>query len=102
MTGTQHPGSLSQIEAMERHKKSGKGGFQMPDEMTSRERPNFTTELRNAEVFEGKSVHFEAKLTPQSDPNMKVEWFFNGRPLQQGTVKIHLILICDFLMCSQT
>ena len=33
------------------------------------------------ETNAGKNAHFEATLTPVSDPNMRVEWFMNGRPL---------------------
>lgn len=42
-------------------------------------------DLRNSEVFEGKPAHFEGKLTPSGDPNLKIEWFFNGKPLQSGS-----------------
>ena len=36
-------------------------------------------------VAEGQNIHFEAKLEPVGDPHMKVEWFFNGRPLTIGS-----------------
>ena len=28
-----------------------------------------------------EQTKFECQLAPVGDPNMKVEWFFNGRPL---------------------
>ncbi len=65
--------------------------------MASREKPNFATELRNVEVFEGKGVHLEAKLTPQSDPNLRVDWFHNGRPLQMGKIFFGTLNSAQFL-----
>ena len=32
--------------------------------------------------MEGSPAHFEAKLTPLGDPNLKVEWYKNGQPVQ--------------------
>lgn len=84
MTGTAHPGSLNQIEALEQKKAIGAPGHGLPDESISRERPNFANELRNSEVYEGRAVHFESKLTPITDPNLRIEWLHNGKPLQTG------------------
>ena len=36
-------------------------------------------------VCDGKNIHLEARLEPIGDPTMKVEWFFNGRPLTIGS-----------------
>ena len=48
--------------------------------------PVFTMPLQDApKVSEGQNIHFEAKLEPVGDPNMKVEWFFNGKPLTIGS-----------------
>ncbi|GMT09920.1 hypothetical protein PFISCL1PPCAC_1217, partial [Pristionchus fissidentatus] len=43
--------------------------------------PNFLTDLRSQELFEGSNLHLEAKLVPINDPSLKVEWFLNGKPL---------------------
>ena len=32
-------------------------------------------------------MHFEAKLTPQRDPNLKVEWYKDQQPLQMGELQ---------------
>lgn len=82
LTTTQHPNSVQQIHALE-HRRGAASDYAQ-DEMTSRMKPNFVSDLRNVEVLEGKPAHFEAKLAPVNDPNIKVEWFFNGRPLQMG------------------
>ena len=48
--------------------------------------PKFTTQLQDLpKIAEGQNIHFEAKLEPVGDPNMKVEWFFNGKPLTMGS-----------------
>lgn len=32
-------------------------------------------------LTEGQRAYFEAKVNPASDPNMRVEWFVDGKPL---------------------
>ena len=38
----------------------------------------------SSEYQEGQSCHLEARLTPIEDPNLKVEWFKDGKPLPTG------------------
>ena len=40
---------------------------------------------------EGQHAHFECKLEPVTDSNLKVEWYKNGRPITVGKCSI---LIC--------
>ena len=48
--------------------------------------PVFVQKLQDIPpVQEGQNVHFEAKLEPVGDPNMKVEWLLNGKPLTVGS-----------------
>lgn len=55
------------------------------EEIEINERPKFTSPLVGPDsLVEAKSAHFETRLEPMSDPTMKVEWFFNGRPLTTG------------------
>ena len=48
--------------------------------------PKFITAFTQSstEMGEGQSTHMEAKLTPIEDPNLKVEWFKDGKPLPTG------------------
>jgi len=47
--------------------------------------PQFTTPLRNVEgVPEQGHVHMECRLQPVNDPNLRVEWFVNSKPIPQG------------------
>ena len=48
------------------------------------EPPNFHSDLRSLEVFDGHNVHLEAKLTPINDPDLVIEWFLNGDPVKKG------------------
>ena len=56
------------------------------EEVSASGPPVFKTTLVDPEpVSEGKNIHLEARLEPIGDPSMKVEWFFNGRPLTIGS-----------------
>ncbi|VDN06754.1 unnamed protein product [Thelazia callipaeda] len=48
------------------------------------EMPNFHTELRSMEVFDGQRVHLEARFSPADDPNIKILWLFNGEYLKSS------------------
>uniref|UniRef100_A0A914H0K8 Ig-like domain-containing protein n=1 Tax=Globodera rostochiensis TaxID=31243 RepID=A0A914H0K8_GLORO len=49
-----------------------------------KDRPNFHMELRSQELFVGQPLRLETKLTPISDPSMKVAFFLNGTPVQSN------------------
>merc|ERR1712106_971571 len=56
------------------------------EEVAAHGPPVFKTTLVSPEpVTDGKNIHLEARLEPIGDPSMKVEWFFNGRPLTIGS-----------------
>lgn len=78
---TQHEGALEKIHYLENDSRYRR---KTDDEQFVAEKPQFGRPLRNAMVEEGKPVHLEATLTPVNDPTMRVEWYCNGRPIQQG------------------
>lgn len=44
--------------------------------------PRFVTQIQDqTTLVEMQTTKFECQLAPVGDPNMKVEWFFNGKPL---------------------
>ena len=44
--------------------------------------PRFVTQISDSvELKEMEGAKFECQLAPVGDPNMKIEWFFNGKPL---------------------
>ncbi len=61
---------------------------ELQEEVTS-QAPVFTSSPKSVEVKEGQKVHFEARIIPVSDPTLKVEWFLNGQPIKQGSLKIN-------------
>lgn len=72
---------MAKIQRLEQ-KVSGKAA----EEQVVIEKPNFGRALRNQDkLVEGQAVHMEATLTPVNDPTMKVEWFFNGKPIPSGS-----------------
>ncbi|XP_055379031.1 titin isoform X2 [Condylostylus longicornis] len=76
---TQHPQSLEQIQQLEDYSK-----YQRHEsvEESCNQRPVFIKPLKDlGEVEEGRNAHFEAQLTPVSDPTMRVEWYKDGRPI---------------------
>uniref|UniRef100_A0A914RLV6 Ig-like domain-containing protein n=1 Tax=Parascaris equorum TaxID=6256 RepID=A0A914RLV6_PAREQ len=51
--------------------------------------PNFHTDLRSMEVFDGQNVRLETKLTPVNDPKLSIVWLHNGIPVvASGRVKM--------------
>lgn len=48
------------------------------------DRPNFHSEPRSQEIFEGQPLYLESKLTPINDPNLKTEFYLNGNPIQSS------------------
>lgn len=49
------------------------------------EAPRFTVPLENInDLREGENAHLEARLTPTDDPDLRVEWFKNGKTLKAG------------------
>lgn len=56
--------------------------------------PVFTVPLSNVDSLrEGENVHFEARVVPTDDPKLKIEWFWNGKPLKVGS---RFRTFCDF------
>jgi hypothetical protein len=60
------------------------------------DRPNFHSELRSQELFEGQPIYLESKLTPLNDPNLKVQVYLNGNEIKGSKFvfawnRLHLI-----------
>lgn len=51
-------------------------------DVEKRQPPRFVTQIQSVtDLVEMQATKFECQLAPVGDPNMKVEWFFNGKPL---------------------
>lgn len=76
---SQHPSSLQQIQHLEDYSKYQR---QESVDESINQKPIFIRPLLNlGELEEGRNAHFEAQLTPVSDPTMRVEWYKDGRPI---------------------
>lgn len=79
---TQHEGALHKLRQLE---DSSKYQRREEEEITITQAPIFTTKLNGpAEIFEGQSAHYECRIEPYLDTNLKVEWLHNGKPLTTG------------------
>ena len=84
---TQHPEGLERIQYLEDASKYKRREF--VDEVVNI-KPKFITHPKNQEnLREGQHAHFECKLEPVTDSNLKVEWYKNGRPVTIGKFPIH-------------
>ncbi|CAG0878668.1 unnamed protein product [Darwinula stevensoni] len=80
-TDTVHEGAMQQI----RHLEDANRYIPPPPDEFVTQPPVFTQPLHNLELNENQSAHFECRLIPVGDSNLKVEWFKNGIPIQQGS-----------------
>ncbi|KAG0723053.1 Titin [Chionoecetes opilio] len=53
-------------------------------EETTSQAPVFTSPIRDQKLAENAPLHFEARLIPVGDPDLKVEWFKNNIPIQHA------------------
>ena len=60
-------------------------GRTQEEEDTTAQAPVFTSSPKSVDLREGQKAHFEARIIPVSDPTLKIEWFFNGQPIKQGS-----------------
>ncbi|MFH4979231.1 hypothetical protein AB6A40_005940, partial [Gnathostoma spinigerum] len=51
--------------------------------------PKFVKPMESVERIEGQPAHFETRVTPITDPKMRITWFKDGAPLANGN-RFHL------------
>jgi len=42
-------------------------------------------------LAESKPLHLEAQVEPKDDPNLKIEWYFNGKVLDLGKIEFTML-----------
>ncbi len=87
-TTTMHAKTLEATQKFEMKSTSTMSTMMQGQELTvSKSKPVFVTPLKDppSDVLEGQNIHLEARLEPIGDPNLKVEWFCNNRPLTIGS-----------------
>jgi titin len=77
---TQHPEGMRKIQALETVREP------KPEESEKVfEKPIFTQVLTGpSELWEGQHAHFECRVVPVGDPNLRFEWYVNGVELKMG------------------
>lgn len=79
---SQHPAGLEKIQYLEDSSRYRRN--ELIDEVVNI-RPRFLTRPKNLDnMKEGQHAHFECKLEPVTDSNLKVEWYKDGRPIIVG------------------
>ena len=78
--------SMNQLEAIEqRSAVSQSHKLAWEEDVEQFTAPKFVASPRNLDnLVEGQNAHFEAKIEPLADPNLRVEWFKDGRPVTIG------------------
>lgn len=78
---THHPEGLAKIRELEAQGHPARLEIEEPVPTP----PRFVTELRGTtEIYEGQTAHFEAQIEPIHDPNLRIEFYHNGKPLPHG------------------
>ena len=80
---SEHPDSLIKLQYLDDTSRCHKR--EAIEEVSVKIQPKFLTQMKNQLQKEGGHAHFEAKLEPVTDPNLRVEWFRNGVPVQMGS-----------------
>lgn len=76
---SQHPTGLQKIQTLE---DSSRYTRQVQEETQVTQAPRFLGNLKGTnKIVEGQRAHFEARVEPQSDLTMKIEWYHNGKPI---------------------
>ena len=78
-----HPDSYKKIQALE-----AKQGVkhQVSAEEVIKQPPVFMTPLKDVGIVaEGSNIMVEAQIEPKNDPQLKVDWEFNGKPITTGS-----------------
>lgn len=76
---SQHPMGLQKIQSLE---DSSRYTRRVQEETQISQAPRFLGPLKGTnKIVEGQRAHFEARVEPQSDLTMKIEWYHNGKPI---------------------
>lgn len=76
---SQNPGGLQKIQHLE---DTSRYARKEEEEVNVIQKPRFLGPMKGTnKILEGQRAHFEARVEPQSDLSMKVEWYHNGKPI---------------------
>lgn len=76
---TNHPSGLEKIQSLE---STAKFTRKTDEDVQILQKPRFLGPLKGTnKIIEGQRAHFEARVEPQNDLNLKIEWYHNGKPI---------------------
>lgn len=84
---TQHPQGITGLEQVQKVEDNLASKYQRQASLpeASFPKPIFVVPLEAEFVLaESKPLHLEAQVEPKNDPNLKIEWYFNGKVLDLG------------------
>lgn len=89
--------SLSQIQRLEDVDRA----FHVQDQVVPTQAPRFLSQIKSQDISEDQAAHFECRLEPLNDAQLKTEWYKDGQPLKAshryktthdfGYVALHII-----------
>ena len=80
---SEHPDSLHKLQYLDDSSKYQRR--ETMEEVAVKIKPKFLNKLKDVNMNEGGSAHFEAKLEPITDSNLRVEWYKDGHPISVGS-----------------
>lgn len=76
---SQHPSGWKKIQSLE---DSSRYTRKVEEEREVSQPPRFLGPLKGTnKIVEGQRAHFEARVEPQNDLSLKIEWYHNGKPI---------------------
>lgn len=88
---SEHPESLQKLQYLDDSSRYQRR--ETMEEVSVKIKPKFLTKLKDVTQKERNHAHFEAKIEPITDPNLRVDWYKDGQPIQMGS---RFRLIHDF------
>lgn len=96
---TQHPQGKAGFEKVKEAEDAYLSKYQrrMSGPDATYPKPVFTTPLEpKFSLGEAEPLHLECTVEPKEDPNLKVEWYFNGKALEHGMLFAECITLLGF------
>lgn len=79
---TNNPSGLEKIQTLEDHSRYSRKDN---EEVQVTQKPRFLGPLKGTnKILEGQRAHFEARVEPQNDLNLRIEWYHNGKPIMSA------------------
>lgn len=96
---TQHPQGKQGLDAVDEVEAAVQGkASRQPDKPEPQfPKPIWTVPLNpEFRLGENDKLHLEGTVEPKNDPNLKIEWYFNGKALEHGKYLIPLASLFNF------